>query len=61
MVRDRERLSPADASNVVLDSPDQVNAFLLAGLLDVGGFVASDGTADLDRLRAHIVERLNDP
>lgn len=61
MVRDRERLSPADASNVVLDSPDQVNAFLLAGLLDVGGFVASDGTADLDRLRAHIAERLNDP
>ena len=61
MVRDRERLSPADASNVVMDSPDQVNVFLLAGLLDVGGFVASDGTADIDRLRIGIAERLADP
>lgn len=61
MVRDRERLSPADASNVVMDSPDQVNVFLLAGLLDVGGFVAPDGTADMDRLRIGIAERLGDP
>ncbi|MHA6522849.1 wax ester/triacylglycerol synthase domain-containing protein [Tessaracoccus sp. G1721] len=61
MVRDRERLSPADASNVVMDSPDQVNAFLLAGLLDVGGFVSPDGAVDLELLRASIASRLSDP
>lgn len=55
MTRDRvphlERLSAADASNVVLDAPDQVNAFLLAGLLGPGGPVRSDGTVDLAAAR----------
>jgi hypothetical protein len=30
--RDEERLSAADASNVVIDAPDQVNVFLIAGI-----------------------------
>lgn len=55
-----ERLSAADASNIELDAPDQVNAFLLAGILGAGGFVAADGTADLDRLRTVLAERLGE-
>lgn len=54
-----DRLSPADASNVVMDASDQVNVFLVAGLLSPGGFVAQDGTADVDRLRAGIAARLD--
>jgi len=56
-----ERLTAADASNVVLDAADQVNVFLLAGLLGTGGFVGADGSADLDRVRADIGTRLRDP
>jgi diacylglycerol O-acyltransferase len=53
-----ELLSAADASNIEIDSPDQVNAFLLAGTLEVGGFVTGSDTVDLDRLRAAIDERI---
>jgi diacylglycerol O-acyltransferase / wax synthase len=53
-----DRLSAADASNIVLDAHDQVNAFLMAGLLAPGGFVSAEGVADVDRLRAHVAERL---
>ena len=56
-----ESLSAADASNVILDAVDQVNVFLMAGILGPGGFVGVDGSADLDRLRQVIAERLNDP
>lgn len=56
-----ERLTAADASNVVLDAADQVNVFLLAGLLGVGGFVHPGGRLDLDRLRGEIGARLRDP
>lgn len=56
-----ERLSAADASNVVMDARDQVNAVLLAGVLGVGGFVSAGGRLDLDRLRADIAARLRDP
>ncbi len=56
-----ESLSVADASNVILDAVDQVNVFLMAGILSPGGFVAADGTADLDRLRSVIAGRLADP
>lgn len=56
-----EPLSAADASNVLLDARDQVNAFLMAGILGPGGFVGADGTADLDRLRAVVSARLGDP
>ncbi|MCA1780627.1 MAG: hypothetical protein LC679_00190 [Intrasporangiaceae bacterium] len=45
--RDAERLSAADASNVVMDARDQVNAFLLAGVLGPGGFVSEDGGIDV--------------
>ncbi|MBI4901416.1 MAG: DUF1298 domain-containing protein [Actinobacteria bacterium] len=53
-----DRLSAADASNIVLDARDQVNAFLMAGLLAPGGFVSPDGVADVALLRAHVAERL---
>jgi hypothetical protein len=53
-------LSAADASNVVLDAKDQVNAFLMAGLLGPGGFVSQDGVADITALRAGIAERLGE-
>jgi len=59
--RDEERLSAADASNVVIDAPDQVNVFLIAGILGVGGFVAEDGGLDIDLLRATVAARLADP
>lgn len=57
-VRHGEQLSAADASNVVIDSPDQVNVFLMAGVLGTGGFVAADGSVDLDALRDSIAARL---
>lgn len=49
-----ERLSAADASNVVLDAPDQVNAFLLVGLLAPGGAVGEDGSVDLEAVHAAV-------
>ena len=52
-----ERLSPADASNVVIDAPDQVNSIMLAGLLGAGGFVGPYGVSDLVRLREVVAER----
>ncbi|RNB42972.1 hypothetical protein EDM22_19205, partial [Agromyces tardus] len=55
---ERERLSPADASNVVIDRPDQVNAFLMAGVLAPGGPVGADGEVDLDALRAALADRV---
>ncbi len=55
-----ERLSAADASNVVMDARDQVNVYLLAGVLGAGGFVASDAAVDLDVLRAKVSRRLAD-
>ncbi|HEY3545217.1 MAG TPA: wax ester/triacylglycerol synthase domain-containing protein [Propionicimonas sp.] len=56
-----ESLSAADASNVILDAVDQVNVFLMAGILAPGGFVAEDGRADLERLRCVVADRLADP
>ncbi|WP_448006451.1 wax ester/triacylglycerol synthase domain-containing protein [Agromyces bauzanensis] len=53
-----ERLSVADASNIVIDAPDQVNAFLMAGVLAPGGPVGVDGSVDLAVLRAALAERL---
>lgn len=58
---ERERLSAADASNVVMDARDQVNAVLLAGLLGPGGFVSGSGAVDLDLLRSEIAARLAGP
>ncbi|WP_438853715.1 wax ester/triacylglycerol synthase domain-containing protein [Agromyces sp. M3QZ16-3] len=48
----RERLSAADASNIVIDAPDQVNAFLMAGVLAPGGPIGPGGEVDLRALRA---------
>jgi WS/DGAT/MGAT family acyltransferase len=53
-----ERLSAADASNVEIDAGDQVNAFLMAGLMGPGGWVSPDGRADVDLLRRVVRERL---
>lgn len=55
-----DRLSAADASNVLMDARDQVNVFLMAGLLGPGGFVSQDGAADISRLRRGIAERLGE-
>lgn len=62
-MRDRraaEELTAADASNVEIDAQDQVNVFLLAGILGQGGFVSRDGSADLASVRAVIGSRLRD-
>lgn len=56
-----ENLTSADASNLVVDAPDQVNVFLAAGFLGPGGFVSPDGVADLALLRETIGRRLHDP
>ncbi|RXZ43624.1 wax ester/triacylglycerol synthase domain-containing protein, partial [Agromyces binzhouensis] len=54
----RERLSRADAANIAMDVPDQVNAFLMAGVLAPGGAVGADGSVDLDRVRASLASRI---
>ncbi|MBU4187430.1 MAG: DUF1298 domain-containing protein [Actinobacteria bacterium] len=54
-----EPLSRADAANVQLDSADQVNVVLIAGELRPGGFVRTDGSADLAALRRSLAERLD--
>ncbi|MEV1129012.1 wax ester/triacylglycerol synthase domain-containing protein [Agromyces sp. NPDC049794] len=54
----RERLSAADASNIEIDAPDQVNAFLMAGVLAPGGPVGRDGAVDLAALRSALAERI---
>ncbi|MFE5670726.1 wax ester/triacylglycerol synthase domain-containing protein [Agromyces sp. NPDC056523] len=55
-VAGRERLSAADASNIVMDAPDQVNAFLMAGVLAPGGPLDPDGVPDVAALRAAFAE-----
>lgn len=55
---DVERLSRADAYNVDIDRPDQVNAFQWVGLLGVGGFVPDAGAADIAALRTFVGDRL---
>lgn len=55
-----ERLSAADASNIYIDAVDQVNVFLLAGVLGPGGFVPDRGEPELDHLRADLATRLAD-
>ena len=53
-----EPLSVADAANIAIDAPDQVNAFLMAGVLAPGGAVSADGSVDLAALRTALAERL---
>jgi len=52
------RLAPVDEVNLVLDRAGQVNVFLVAGLLEPGGFVGPDGTPDLAVLRSCLGERI---
>lgn len=52
------RLAAVDEANLVLDHPGQVNVFLVAGQLAVGGFVGADGRADLRMLRATLAARI---
>ncbi len=52
------RLAAVDEANLVLDHVDQVNVFLVAGLLAPGGFVAADGTPDMAGLRGSLRERV---
>ncbi len=47
-----------DEANLVLDHVGQVNVFLVAGLLQPGGFVGRDGRIDLATLRAVLHERI---
>ncbi|MGR2752655.1 wax ester/triacylglycerol synthase domain-containing protein [Agromyces arachidis] len=55
----RERLSPADASNVEIDATDQVNAFAMVGVLGPGGVVGAGGALDAAALRAGFADRLH--
>ncbi|PNI09119.1 acyltransferase [Arthrobacter sp. AFG7.2] len=55
-----QRLAPADEANLVLDHAGQVNVFLVASLLEPGGFLAPDGTPDMARLRAVLRERIGE-
>lgn len=55
-----EPLSRADVSNLVIDTPDQVNVFLMAGVLGTGGFVRPGGDPDLEALRSALSARLAD-
>jgi diacylglycerol O-acyltransferase / wax synthase len=52
------RLAAVDEANLVLDHIGQVNVFLIAGLLEPGGFVDRDGRADMAALRAVLHERI---
>lgn len=47
-----------DEANLVLDRPDQVYVFLVAGLLAPGGFVGPDGVPDLPRLHRSLGARI---
>ncbi len=58
MTDDVEELSRADASNLQLESPDQVNVVIAAGTLGPGGFVGSDGSVDVTAARAWLADRL---
>ena len=53
-----QRLAPADEANLVLDHAGQVNVFLVAALLEPGGFLAPDGKPDMAGLRAVLRERI---
>ncbi|MCF4121480.1 WS/DGAT domain-containing protein [Antribacter sp. KLBMP9083] len=53
-----ERLTAADASNIAMDTPYQVNVFLMAGVLAPGGPVGPDGGVDLRELRSALADRV---
>ena len=53
-----ERLAAADEANLVLDREGQVNVFLVAAVLDPGGFIGADFGPDLSALRAALAQRI---
>ena len=53
-----QRLASVDEANLVLDHTGQVNVFLVAGLLSVGGFVGPGGVPDMSALRTAIGQRI---
>lgn len=53
-----ERLTAADASNLMMEAPGYVNAFLMAGVLTPGGFVGADGETDVTMLRSTLADRI---
>jgi len=52
-----QRLAAADEANLTLDHSGQVNVFLIAGLVGLGGFVRSDENLDMALLRNWLNER----
>ncbi|MGB4777184.1 wax ester/triacylglycerol synthase domain-containing protein, partial [Microbacterium sp.] len=56
--RGRQRLSPEDEVNLLLDSGDNVYVVTIVGSFAPGGFVDNHGGIDLDLLRAGIAERI---
>lgn len=54
-----EPFSRVDASNLVIDTPDQVNVFLMAGVLGPGGVVRPGSDPDVDALRRALAARLD--
>lgn len=53
-----EGLAAVDEANLVLDHAGQVNVFLVAGLLEAGGFVGQDAHIDMAALRAGLENRI---
>ncbi|MET0842339.1 MAG: wax ester/triacylglycerol synthase domain-containing protein [Mycetocola sp.] len=52
------QLAAVDEANLVLDHDGQVNVFLVAGLLERGGFIRRDGRPDLAALRTVLDRRI---
>lgn len=52
------QLAAVDEANLVLDHDGQVNVFLIAGLLEPGGFVRTDRTPDMTAMRAVLADRI---
>lgn len=52
------KLAAVDEANLVLDHVGQVNVFLVAAILEPGGFVGSDGGVDPAALRAGLRDRI---
>jgi WS/DGAT/MGAT family acyltransferase len=54
-----DRLSAADAANLMLESPTQAYTMMLIGLLEPGGLLDAAGRPDLERLRAVLAPRVD--
>lgn len=54
----KTQLAAVDEANLVLDHDGQVNVFLVAGLLEPGGFLRRDGRPDLATVRTVLERRI---